>query len=458
MNVGFRVVLGRSGFRRLTAAHGLATLGQLVLTLAVGAHVAAHGSAVWASVAVALGFAPYALFSPLAGVLADRVSRSAAVAWSAAVRAALASGVCVAVLLDLPDVVVVGLASVAAVAATPSYPALAAATPETVADAELESANALVTCVENGAWMAGPGLFGLLLLSGSDTAGIAVASALALLAAAVLAFPVRLPTPPRAEAVGLRAELLAGVTMVTQRSEVRRPMLLAMLDNLLYGYVVAVLVLLAVDTDGGSGLLQTALTVGAVLAALAVGPLSRRQGSQVLLVGSLVLSGLSVVGLGLAGPGSPVPVQLTWVALAGAAGMVGEVAAVTLLQRSPDPTTVARVFGVYDQLNVGAIAVGSALAGPLAHALGTRTSLLVVGATAVALVLPAALRSRPVNRSVPKTAADLGWRPCPPTAQPTPLRTSSSSLPSTSRAAVPSSSSRALPAQRRPSETPSRLR
>jgi MFS family permease len=429
---GFRVVLACRGFRRLTLAHGLATSSQLVLTLAVGAHVAAQGSSVWASVAVALGFAPYALFSPLAGVLADRASRSAVLAWSAVVRAVLSAEVAVALLLDLPAPVVVGLAALAAVAATPSYPALAAATPETVPDGDLETANALVTCVENASWMGGPGLFGLLLLAGLDPAGVAVFSVVPLVAAAVLAFPVRLARPAHPEQGGWLAELGTGVAQVARRPDVRRPMLLAMLDNLVYGYLVAVLVLMTVGGRGSSGVLQAVLTGGAVVAALGVGALTRRWPTRRVLTTSLLLSGTALAVIGTIGTGAPLAALVPWVALAGATGMVAEVAAVSLLQRSPDPSAVARVFGVYDQLNVGAIAVGSALAGVLGHTVGTQVSLLIVGTVVVLLVVPA-----------------LGWRPWPTT-------TSSSSRPSTSRAAAPSSSSRVLPVQRRPSGIPSR--
>lgn len=440
-SVGFRTVLARSGFRRLTVAHGLATLGQLVLTLAVGAHVASSGSPGWASVAVALGLAPYALLSPFAGVLADRASRSAAIGWSALVRAVLAAEVALAVLLDLPAPVVVGLAALAAAAATPSYPALAAATPEIVPDEELETANALVTCVENGSWMAGPGVFGLLLLTGLGGAGLVAATVVPLLAAALLALRVRLPRPERTRSDGVVADLVEGVTLVARRPAVRRPMLLAMLDNGVYGYLVAVLVVLAVGDRSGAGVLQATLTVGAVAAALTVGVLSRRRAAGTLLPLSVLVAGGAVLGLGVLGTGAPVAVLVPVVALAGAAQMVAEVAAVSLLQRSPEPSAVARVFGVYDQLNVGAIAVGSALAGALAHLVGTRTSLLTVGAVVVLLAAPA-----------------LRWRPWPTTpATPAAPPTSSSSRPSTSRAVAPSSSSRELPAQRRPSGIPSRL-
>jgi len=52
--------------------------------------------------------------------------------------------------------------------------------------------------------------------------------------------------------------------------------------------------------------------------------------------------------------------------------------AVTLLQRAAPEDLIARLFGVYDQLNVGAIAVGSLIAGPLADRLGADTAIVVV--------------------------------------------------------------------------------
>jgi uncharacterized protein YcfJ len=52
---------------------------------------------------------------------------------------------------------------------------------------------------------------------------------------------------------------------------------------------------------------------------------------------------------------------------------------VTLLQRAAPEELVARVFGVYDQLNVGAIALGSLVAGPLADRLGAGNAIIVVG-------------------------------------------------------------------------------
>ena len=69
---------------------------------------------------------------------------------------------------------------------------------------------------------------------------------------------------------------------------------------------------------------------------------------------------------------------LSMLAVAGAGTMVAEVVAVTMLQRAARPDVLARVFGVFDQVNVGAIALGSFAAGQLSAAVGVRPATLAV--------------------------------------------------------------------------------
>lgn len=387
---GFRSALASPAFRRLCLAHGSATVGQLVLTLAVGVHVLAETrSGAWVSVTVALAFAPYALCSALAGVVADRRSRSAVLAGAAWVRAVLALVLAVGTAVGWPVAVLVALTAAIAVAATPSFPALAAATPECVPDRDLPPANALVTCVENVTWIGGPGVFGLLLLAGAPTeVTVLVAAALFAVAGAV-ATPVRLPRPARSEPTSWTADVRAGVAAVVRLPEIRRPMSLAVLDNFLYGYLVVAIVLLAAATpDDGSplGLLNAALTAGALASMLVVNRLTRGDHTSTVLVVTLLGFCLTLVALGAA-DASALGVAL--VVFAGGTTLVAEVAAVTMLQRATDSGTLARVFGIYDQLNVGAIALGSLLAGPLSAAMGPRAGLVVVAAGGIVLTLPA---------------------------------------------------------------------
>jgi MFS family permease len=440
---GFRSALASTAFRRLCVAHGVATVGQLVLTLAVGVHVMAETrSGVWVSVTVALAFAPYALCSALAGVLADRRSRSMVLAGAAWVRGALALVLLAGTVSGWPVATLVVVTALVAVAATPSYPALAAATPECVPDRDLPPANALVTCVENATWIAGPGIFGVLVLVGTGTGGAVLVAAVLFAVAGAVAAPVRLRRPRRSGPTSWWADLAAGMTAVARRPELRRPMGLAVLDNFLYGYLVVAIVLLAdaaPDGSGSLGLLNATLTAGALASMLVVNRFTSGDRTSAVLVVTLLGFCGTLLALGVVGATA---LGVVVVGVAGGTTLVAEVAAVTLLQRGTDQGTLARVFGIYDQLNVGAIAVGSLLAGPLSAQLGPHAALVAVALGGALLALPALVGD--AHRR------GLGFWPWP--------TTSSSFPPSTSRAAAPSSSSRELPAQRRPSATPSRRR
>ena len=386
---GFRSALASREFRRLCLAHGVATVGQLVLTLAVGVHVLLEtGSGVWVSVTVALAFAPYALCSALAGVLADRRSRSAVLAGAAWVRAVLALGLVVGTAVGWPVAAMVGVTALVAVAATPSFPSLAAATPECVPDRDLPPANALVTCVENVTWIGGPGVFGLLVLAGVGTEGAVLVAAVLFIVAGTVAAPVRLRRPVRPQPTGWMGDLVAGVATVARRPEIRRPMSLAVLDNFLYGYLVVAIVLLAdaaPEGDSPLGLLNATLTAGALASMLVVNRCARGDRTSAVLVVTLLGFCATLVALGAVGASA---LGVALVAVAGGTTLVAEVAAVTLLQRGTDSGTLARVFGIYDQLNVGAIALGSLLAGPLSAVAGPRGGLVAVAGLGIVLTLP----------------------------------------------------------------------
>ena len=367
----------------LLGGHGAGTVAQLVLTLAVGIEVLARtSSGVWVSLTVALGFAPYVVFSGYAGLLADRYPRSLVLTVSLISRAACAALLAAALLAHWPVPVLVAIAAGTAVLATPSYPALAAATPECVADEQLPAANALVTGVENVTWIAGPGVLGLLLLSGSGPALATVVAAVLFVIAAGLSARVRLPRPAAVPASA--SALLDGLRVVALRAAVRRPMTVAVIDNFLYGYLVVAMVLLAERVLGGTGTvgwLNAGLSIGALGAMAVVNQMAAHTRPAPLLFSVMTVF---AVCAGLVGVVGWLPLTVTLVAVAGAATLIAEVMSVTLLQRAAPDELVARVFGVYDQLNVGAIAVGSLIAGPLADLWGAGTAIVVVAIVCLA--------------------------------------------------------------------------
>ncbi len=385
---GFEQALRSRTFRLLLLAHGGGTVAQGVVTLAVG--VAVHdrtGSGVWTSVTVALAFAPYAVFSSLAGVLADRNSRSTVLAICCGVRAGLGVLVAAALLLNAPIAVLVALTAGMAVCATPSFPALAAATRQCVPDADLPAANALATSVENVTWIAAPGVFGALTMANLSPWSVVACSALLFGVASALACGARLPRPRRENVPAWWRDLQVGVAAVALDPSVRRPMMLAVLDNFLYGFLIVAVVLLADESGGGVlGRLNAALAIGALAATAVVNRVTTRAWVRIMPI-VMVLGFTGCLGLlGAVGVG---PLAVVLVGAAGASTLVAEVAAVTLVQRAADDCTLARVFGVYDQINVGAIAAGSFVAGPLAAVLGARGALVVAAAAGTVLALAA---------------------------------------------------------------------
>ena len=167
--------------------------------------------------------------------------------------------------------------------------------------------------------------------------------------------------------------------------------------------------LLAERGLGGSdavGPLNAGLSGGALAAMAAVNRLASHRRPALVLFAVMAVFAVAIALLGLSGS---LPPAVVFVTVAGAATLIAEVIAVTLLQRAAPDDVVARVFGVYDQLNVGAIAVGSLIAGPLADRLGAGTAIVTVavGCLAASSIATARMRGRqrPARHSVAVTAS-----------------------------------------------------
>lgn len=382
-------VLRQRAMPSMLVSHGAGTIAQQVVVLAVGAYVLQRtGSPIWTAVTVALGYVPYLLLSARAGVLVDRYSRVAVLRCSALVRIAVTAVLAAAMLADWAAPVIVLLTALTAVAATPAYPALAAGAVQCVDDADLPTANALATGVENIAWLIGPGVLGGLLLLGYGPTEAVVAAAVLFVVAWFALFRVGLPraVPEAADDVG--EGLLPVLRSLRALPQVRSPLLLAVVDNLLYGYLVVALVLLAAVDGPGSehrlGLLNAALSAGALASLLVVNHLAHRRRARLTLVLLLCVFAGCIVLLGLAGFSV---LGLAVVAIAGVATIVAEVLCVTQVQRATPSAWHGRVLGVYDTLAVGSVALGSLLAGLAVGALGAQAATASAGVIGLVLVL-----------------------------------------------------------------------
>jgi len=393
-----RGVLGRRQFRLVATAHVLSATAQSVPVVALAVYVYQRtGSAGWAAAASAVRLAPRIMFSAFGGAAGDRHRRRSVLLvanLSAAAAAALLTG---AIAAGAPPALVLAVAFTGAAVATAGYPAVVASLPRLAGRDGLVAGNTVVSTVESAAFIAGPGLGGLLLALFSPAPVAAVATLGFLAAAATVARAA--PWEDGAGAEPLRGRRLReGLDACT--SPAARPLVAVLLaTELLYGATVVLLVLVG-DGDGGgrAGLLNAALSAGALGAVAVTGRLARGDRPGGVLVGSTLASGLPLVALAV----TSAPLVTYGLLLAcGVASTVVEVQAKTQLQLGAGEEVMARMFGLLDALASLAMLAGSALAPFLAGRLGVHAALAVVGVEIpLVALLPLARRQLAVGRAL----------------------------------------------------------
>ncbi|MFF0227316.1 MFS transporter [Streptomyces sp. NPDC004629] len=333
------------------------------------------------------------------GVVADRVRRTLVLQGSALAASAVQAAIAVSVLLETASVPLLMLLSVlnGALAAM-SLPASAALTPQTVPSELIRPANAVMRMGINLGAIAGASLAGVVaavLGPGWGLAGNAVAFG----GAAVCFLGVTVPGATGKAAPGERArplrELREGWREFTARRWVWLVVLQFMVVNAVIAGGVQVLGPGIADDTFGRGLW------GAVLAAQMAGALvggifaARSRVRHALLLG-VALTAVEAVPLVIL---AEAPHALLLGVAMFASGLALEqfgVAWDVSLQENIPHDRLARVYA-YDALgSFVALPLGEMTAGPLAHRLGTGTTLLA-GAALVAAVTAAAVCSRQIR-------------------------------------------------------------
>ncbi|MDH6703332.1 MFS family permease [Kitasatospora sp. MAA19] len=344
----------------------------------------------------------------LGGVVADRFSRTLILQGSAAGAALVQAVVAVTVLLgwtSIPLLVVLSVANGALSAL--SLPASAALTSQTVPADVLRPANALMRMATNLGMIVGASLGGVIAALIGPGWGLA-ANALCLFLAALCFRGVRIaasdtePAEPAERSRPLH-ELREGWREFTARTWVVAVVLQFTVVNAVVAGGIQVLGLGVADDTFGRGLW------GAVLAAQMAGAVaggflaarSRARHALRLGVALVVLEAVPLVVLAEA-PGAlllGVAMFLNGVALE-QFGVAWDVS----LQENVPADRLARVYS-YDALgSFIALPIGEMAAGPVAHQIGVRATLLW-GAALVALATGAALLSRDLRRLTVLSAA-----------------------------------------------------
>ena len=381
---GYGRVIRHRDLRLLLGALLVSATGSWAYNVALVAFVYERtGSLTWVAAAGLARFVPMALVGPYAGVIAERFERIRLMATSDLVCLTSQAGLALTAALDGPVVLALVLAVVTTVANSVYFPAVSATIPEIAGEDDLAAANALNATIENLVVILGPALGGVLLALSSPTLAFA-ADALTFGVSALLVTRIGQRSTPsdvtEGGEVGLARQLSVGLRTIAQSGPVAWLVAFCAAASFIYGTDVVLFVDVSQSKlgTGGDGFayLLVGLGIGGVLAATQIDRLSQsgRLGGAVV-AGLIAFCAPTALLTVVHAPAVAFVLQI----VRGAGTLVVDVLAITALQRTLAPNMVARVFGVFDSLTIGAIGLGTLLTPAVVDLIGLDGTLLAAG-------------------------------------------------------------------------------
>ncbi|MGH2417311.1 MAG: MFS transporter, partial [Candidatus Limnocylindria bacterium] len=326
---------------------------------------------------------PAAILAPFLASLTDRLPRERVLVAVHALRGAAVGCAALAIVADLPVVVVVVAAIVEGIVATLHRPTTMSILPALArSPEELIASNAVTSTGEAIGLLLGPALGGLLLTIGGPPLGVAVPAA-AFVAAAAAALHIDARTRG-AEAPTTRpsraTSLVAGFAALRSYPSAGSLVAIFVCQTFVRGILTVLLVAASVELLGlgrsGVGYLSSAMGAGGFLGAMVAFGLVMRRDLALPFSLSLAMWGLPIVIIGL------VPQSIMAFAFLGVLGMANailDVSGFTLLQRSVPNHLRSRVFGAFEGLVALSVAGGSLVAPILVTVLDLQPAMVVTG-------------------------------------------------------------------------------
>jgi MFS family permease len=337
---------------------------------------------------------PLLIFGAVAGVVADRYGRKAQLVIAQIVNAILNVALATLVLTHLVQpwhVYVTGF--LAGTVQAFQQPARQVLINDLVGEKYLLNAISLNSAALNLSRSVGPALSGVL-ISGLGVDMSYYVQAFMYVVATVWTVQIRIPETKQATVASLAAEeqsFLAstkeGFNYVFSNKLILALMVLGLAPMVLGMHFMSLMPVFAVNVFGGGsttqGLLLTMVGVGAVVGALTIASLGRRQGS-----GKLMMAGAAGFGvfLILFSRSSTIWLAAVFILIGGMSNSSYTTQDQTIIQTLAPPALRGRVLGIY-LLNRALTPFGSLLAGVLANYLGGPWAVTVMGASCVLLVL-----------------------------------------------------------------------
>ncbi|GAB2503148.1 MFS transporter [Promicromonospora xylanilytica] len=398
----------------------ISLLGSMLVMFAVMWHLTIEtrsGSVLMLS--IVFGMLPQAFMSIFGGVWADRHSRKLLIMGSDATIAVVTLGLALLMVSGIDDLWVIYLAlAVRSVFAGIQTPAVGAMIPQIAPADQLMRVNGMFQSIQSGMMLLAPALAAVVYASFDIVAVFFVDAATALIGVGMLAL-VTVPRLVRADAadgpVSYFGDLAAGVRYISANAPVKWLVALFALVMFLVGAPSYLTPLMVTRTFGDEVWKLTAnelfwgggMLLGGLLMA-SFGPRIKRRVR--LMVGSVLLTGVLVAGLGVS---TNMWVFFVLGLLIGIMFAALNTPAFTIIQERVEPEMQGRVFGFVGIVITVAMPLSMVVFGPLADQFSVQSLLILAGVLLVVvlgaiLAVPAARRSLAQVDQAPESADAAG--------------------------------------------------
>jgi MFS family permease len=381
---GYAALFRNRDYRLLFAGLVISNTGSWAYSVALVVYVfeVTHSPA-WVAAASVSRFLSALIASPFGGLLADRIERVRLMVNLNLLS--LVVQVLLAIVAALNGPVVLGLVLVALTSIiTRIYdPADRATLPAVVGEELLAAANSMQSVVENLAIMLGPAIGALLTILGPPAITFTV-NAATFGVAAVLVGWVRTRSRPgditKGGTAGPLRQMAVGFQAFFGSASVVLLGGFSILATFVYGTDTVLFVVISKQLLGtgssGYGYLLGATGFGAMVMAAFMNRVARAKRLAPIIVAGMAFYCLPTALLPLVhSPGIAVILEV----VRGAGTIIVDVLAITAMQRLVPSDVVARVFGVFFALALGALSIGALLMPILLGTLGLDGTLLVMG-------------------------------------------------------------------------------
>lgn len=368
-------------------------------------------SLTWVSAAGLGRYLPALLFSAYGGVVAERFERVRVMVASDVLCMLLQAGLVVVAAVDGSVTLAIALSGLTAVANIVYNPAVAAMLPQVAGEDDLAAANALNGTIENLTVITGPAIGAVLVGLGSVELAFAVNAASfglsSLMVSRMHARSKPVDVTEGGEAGPLR-QIVVGAKTIASEPAARVLVAFCALVSFVYGTDTILFVAASDQKLGtgpeGFGYLLVGLGIGGVLLASTVNKLA--SSPRLALVIMLGLVGYCLPTAALTVVHEPVIAFLLQI-IRGGSTLIVDVLAVIALQRSVPSEAMARVFGVFFAIVLGAISLGTLIMPLIVNAFGLDAALLIAAFGPILLGLPGFPALQKLDRRAAAELAEL---------------------------------------------------